>query len=1196
MFKEFFLFELKSWIKNPMFYIFFSINFLMVFTAIISDDITVGQDMGNVNINAPFAIMTYSVMLSLLSILMTTAFVNRSALKDFSYNFHSLLFSSPISRFGYLMGRFMSSIVISSIALLGVLLALYLAPYFVSEEISKVGPHHLGAYVNSFLLFILPNTILICAVIFSLATMFRNTTATFVGALGLLVAYLIAGVFLYDLDNEIIAILSDPLGINSLSIITKYWTLDEKNTMWLTFSGPILINRIIWLSVAGLIFAISYFRFSFSEKKKNGKKSVESTKLELSSSFQVLKALPTVATSDNSDVYRTQLWAQVKSEIAGIIKSPAFIVIALFALFNLMTALSHIDGSKGTPNHPVTYYVLRTIDSSLFLFINVIIAYYAGALVWRERNAKMNEILDASPFPSWLPMASKYTALLAVVGILLGMAMMCGIGVQAIKGYYNFELLLYIKQLFLIDFSYFAVLIAVAFLVQVLINNQYLGYLIFFVILIFNSFAWEGVGINSNLLILGGTPDYTYSDMTKFAPFAAGIVGYKLYWILISVLLSAASILLWVRGKGLNISDRFRIARQRFNPKFAIATIGLLVCWIASAGFLYYNAEVINDNPSADAEELMMADYEKTYVQYKGIPQPRITALDHNIEIYPHERSLKSVTKVTVTNKHETAIDSIHFTYPETFDVRVDIAGAQSVHEDERLGYYIFQLGESLQSGESMTFEVYSDYIHSGIENEIEFERINPNGTFLQNAHIMPIIGYNQRRQLGSETERKSHNLEKLDRMAKLEHTCSAACNNTYISSDSDWINLSCTISTAADETAIAPGTLIKEWTEAGRNFYRYELDKPVLNFYSFLSAQYEVKREKWNDVDLEVYYHDRHDYNVDKMMLAMRESLVYFDGAFLPYPHQQARIIEFPRFDAFAQAFPGTMPYSEGMGFLANLQDENEIDKVFYTVAHEMAHQWWAHQVIGASVQGATMLSETFSQYSALMIMEKQYGKEHMQKFLRYEMDAYLRSRGNEVEEELPLMLVEDQQYIHYRKGSVAMYALREYLGEDTLNSAMSSFANRVAYQEPPYTTANIFMQELEAVTPDSLSYFVEDLFRNIVLYNNKATSASYVQLENGKYEVTLDIEIEKYAASGIGKETAIDFDDYIYIGVYSEPESGSKFGKLLYYKQHKFNKKDNQIKVVVDELPYEAGVDPIHLLVDRIPEDNVVEVDELT
>ena len=154
-----------------------------------------------------------------------------------------------------------------------------------------------------------------------------------------------------------------------------------------------------------------------------------------------------------------------------------------------------------------------------------------------------------------------------------------------------------------------------------------------------------------------------------------------------------------------------------------------------------------------------------------------------------------------------------------------------------------------------------------------------------------------------------------------------------------------------------------------------------------------------------------------------MKKSLDYYVANFGPYYHKQVRIIEFPRYASFAQAFPGTMPYSESIGFIAKIEDEEDIDMVFYVVAHEMAHQYWAHQVVGAEMQGATMLSETFAQYSALMVMEKEYGRDAMKKFLKYEMDDYLRDRGSERLKELPLMKVENQGYVHYNKGSLVMY-----------------------------------------------------------------------------------------------------------------------------------------------------------------------------
>src|SRR6185295_2018918 len=197
-------------------------------------------------------------------------------------------------------------------------------------------------------------------------------------------------------------------------------------------------------------------------------------------------------------------------------------------------------------------------------------------------------------------------------------------------------------------------------------------------------------------------------------------------------------------------------------------------------------------------------------------------------------------------------------------------------------------------------------------------------------------------------------------------------------------------------------------------------------------SARWQVRRGEWHGLPIEVYYDAKHPYNVDRMIDATRKSLDYFTAHFSPYQYRQVRILEFPRYARFAQSFANTIPFSEAIGFVANLRDPDDIDYVFYVTAHEVAHQWWAHQVIGADVQGSTMIVESMAQYSALMVMEKQYGREHMRRFLKYELDQYLSGRGGELIEELPLMRVENQQYIHYRKGSLVFYALQEAIGEE--------------------------------------------------------------------------------------------------------------------------------------------------------------------
>lgn len=160
-------------------------------------------------------------------------------------------------------------------------------------------------------------------------------------------------------------------------------------------------------------------------------------------------------------------------------------------------------------------------------------------------------------------------------------------------------------------------------------------------------------------------------------------------------------------------------------------------------------------------------------------------------------------------------------------------------------------------------------------------------------------------------------------------------------------------------------------------------------------------------------------------------------------------------------------MPYSESIGFIANLEDSDDIDMVTYVVAHEMGHQWWAHQVMGSEMQGSTLLSESMAQYSALMVMEKMYGKDQMHKFLRYEMDRYLRSRGTESEKECVLEEVENQGYVHYNKASVIMYYFKEMVGEKNVNAALKNLVDSFAYHQPPYPGSYELVDRFDAVTP---------------------------------------------------------------------------------------------------------------------------------
>jgi aminopeptidase N len=460
------------------------------------------------------------------------------------------------------------------------------------------------------------------------------------------------------------------------------------------------------------------------------------------------------------------------------------------------------------------------------------------------------------------------------------------------------------------------------------------------------------------------------------------------------------------------------------------------------------------------------------------------------------------------------------------------------------------------------------------------------NGTFFNNSDILPSLGYAEGYELGDKNKRRKYELPERKQMPDLQRDCSEACMSNYLSNGtSDWVMVETYISTSADQIAIAPGSVVSKEVRDGRVYYHYKVDHPSQHFFSFISADYEVATRDWNGISLEVYYHADHATNVQMMLDALEKSMKYYTKNFGPYYHQQARIVEFPRYSTFAQAFPGTMPYSEAFGFIIDLEDDTKNNVVDAVIAHEMAHQYWAHQVIGANMKGSTMLSESFAEYSSLMVMKQETDPVQMKDFLKYDLQRYLRGRSRETEQEQPLMKVENQGHIHYGKGSVILYALQDYIGEEKVNTALRGFLEEFRYREPPYPTAYDFMRYLEPQVPDSLQYLITDWFEDITLYDLRMEEAVAKKISDGKYEVTVDVLAKKNKADGGGNTVDAELKDWIDIGFYADREEE----ELIMRERVYLTKEQTQLTFTLDQLPVRAAIDPLQLLIDRVSGDNV-------
>jgi hypothetical protein len=293
----------------------------------------------------------------------------------------------------------------------------------------------------------------------------------------------------------------------------------------------------------------------------------------------------------------------------------------------------------------------------------------------------------------------------------------------------------------------------------------------------------------------------------------------------------------------------------------------------------------------------------------------------------------------------------------------------------------------------------------------------------------------------------------------------------------------------------------------------------PILNFWSIQSARYAVDTRDASGIGVSIYYDPHHPYNVARLQRAAHAALDYYRANFGPYQFRYARIVEFPGYASFAQAFAGTMPFSESIGFLGNFSDPDKIDYATYVAAHELSHQYWGHQEVSADMQGGTMMVETLAQYSALMVMKHLYGPDKIRRFLRYELDQYLASRGREAIEELPLARVENQPYIHYRKGAVALYLLQDRLGEDRVNAMLRGILDHYRFKGAPFSTSMDLVRGFHGLARNAQEHeLVADLLETITLWDFKADGATTRKRPDGQWETTLTITAAKERDNGKG------------------------------------------------------------------------------
>jgi len=1138
--------------------------------------------MGELNANAPFAMNYLINMLSSISVLIACAFFTVAGYRDFRDEAHELMFTLPVSKGHYLIGKFMGAYTVAAFVFSGLPLGILLAHILPFANQDLMGPMRMSAIWMPYFTVVLPNLFLFGTVFFTLAALTRRQFPAYVGGLVFMLLNIVALVLQKSMVYLNWAALLDPFGQIAAGQISDYWAIEQKNTLLLTLKGLFLINRILWMLAAGAVFLFLYLRFRiriFNNRHESIERYPETALLE-ENTFRLSR-------SELDFSWKSRLWQIFHGagiELKNLLSGNAFrLVLFLGAGLVLFTGLQSVGVVRGTLTWPLTGILLNSLDTTLYLYNVIVVIFATGQMAWRERTKKMHPILDTLPVSEVIPFLSKFLALISLQIIISGIVQISCLIIQISKSYTDFNWSVYLTDLWGIRFLYFSLIGVFALFCQSLFKRKFFGYLV--VILFVDDFM-PAVGLVHHLYRFAKTPAYVHSDMNGLDSSLLGIFSYNLFWTAWTVVIAVVTVLIWNRGEDGSLAVRWRQTKERLSFVKRRLLLAAIMVSLLSGGWVIYNTTILNKFESQKSLNKKAVAYEKKYKDWENRAQPIVTAVDLNVALYPDEKRAEIHGELILFNQTDSTIRELQIQMPVKGDVeQLSLSTAHEIDTVDTIHrIYHIVLYSGLVPEDSLSLAYWIRREVKGFRNHRQETRLVKNGTFLDTRHLLPVIGYDTWKECTSSRFRKKYGLQERGRMPP--QSDQLARMQTILNSDSRYIRYKATLSTRSDQTAVTVGRLDSIWTESDRRFYQYKMPVKIIKYIPMLSANYTIVKDQWNGIPIEIYHHPSHTFNIDRMMKAAKRSLALFTEQFGPYPFESVRLVEFPRYAIFAEAFPGLIPISEGYGFIAR-HTPRRLEEIYRVVAHEMAHQWFAHQVIGARVEGQFMLTESMAQYGAFLAVEEEFSPALVAAYSANEADRYFRGRGREVREEVPLVRTNfETWYMNYAKGFVVLRGLYEMIGSEAMQRATSRFISKHAFEQPPYAISRDLLKDLDAVTPDSLKYILTDSFEKIVFYDNRAQEATVKALPDGYYQVKFFFESTKIEADSIGHETILDSRDLIPFGIYDEEN------KLLLEEKRWVNTGPDSLTWIVQGRPARVGIDPAFILLDRKTKDNVMDV----
>jgi len=1179
-------FEFRYQLRNPILWIALTVLGLLVFYVTIGPN-SIGEGPG-VHKNAHFKVTQLYLMLSLIYMFVSTAFVANAIVRDDETRFGPILRTAPITKAQYLLGRYAGAFTVAALGFLIIPAALFAGTLMPWIDPTRFEPNHLSAYLMPYLCIALPDIFVTSALFFSLATMTRSMLAAYVSVVAFLMLWVGTVAASLNGHGELAAYI-DPLGRAAIARTTRYWTPDELNTLGTPIYGVLLWNRIIWIAVGAAALAWALSRFRFGERMpRSARRRAKDAQPSEAIDIAAIRVPATEPRFDGATAW-AQLRARTRLEMAQIFRSPAYLVLLGIGLIFTVAGLHDLNPTWGTPSLPVTRLMVQLLNDNYKNIPLIIAIYYSSELVWREQDRNVHEIVGASPIPDWAYVVPKVLGVSLVLVSTLLVSMVGSVGIQLFHGYTELEIGKYLLWYLLPNAADYVLIAILAVFVQAISPHKFVGWGIMLLYVVSRS-QLSALGLEDHLYTYAQGPAVPLSDMNGQGQFWIGAWSFRAYWAAFAILLLVLSHALWRRGAETRLMIRLRRLPRRLNGAAGgIAAIAALA-FAALGTWCLVNTHVWNVYRTARGDERYSSEYEKLFLRYEKVLQPSVTMVRVKAELWPHQRKLVTSGTLDLVNRQSVPLSEIHLRMrsAETKWTMLAVSGASLAKDYPRFQYRIYRFARPLAPGATARIAFTTVRQQIGFRNANNDTRVVDNGTLIPNMDVVPSIGMDRAELLQDPDARRRNGLSAELHPAQLEDL-TATRTNMF---NGDWVKTDIILTTDADQTPIAPGAKVADTVQGGRRTARFVSEAPIQNYFSIQSAHYQERHVRHNGVDLAVYYDAQHARNVDRMLTASAHALDTYRSTFGPYQFSHIRVVEFPVYVTAAISFAGTFPYSEGFGFIAELSDPGRIDYTQQVVAHELAHQYWGNQATPAAMQGASMLGETLAQDSAQMVMGKYAGRDQARRHLQQQLDAYLFTRGFERKAEVPLARVESGDNVAYQKGPVVMHRLRDVLGEERVNAALRRYLARFRFRPAPWPRSLDLIAEFRKGASPAENQLITDLFEKITLYDVRTKAAQVRKLADGRYETTLTVEAHKYYATGDGKEREASLAEPVGFGVFaSMPGWGAFDAKdMLGRRSVPIHSGEQQIRFVTPAKPAFAGMDPYDILIDRHPEDNIV------